>query len=46
MGFARRVANQIIFMEEGKIIERGTDESFFENPSNPRTRAFLDRILL
>jgi len=46
MGFARRVANQIIFMEDGKIIERGTDESFFENPSNPRTKAFLDKILI
>jgi len=46
MGFARRVANQIIFMEDGKIIERGTDESFFEKPSNPRTKAFLDKILI
>ncbi|MBW1696807.1 MAG: amino acid ABC transporter ATP-binding protein [Deltaproteobacteria bacterium] len=46
MSFARRVANEIIFMEAGRIIERGTDESFFENPSNPRTKAFLDKILL
>ena len=46
MGFARRVANQIIFMEEGRIIERGSDSSFFENPSNPRTREFLQKILI
>lgn len=46
MGFARRVANEIIFMEDGKIIERGTDDSFFENPSNPRTKAFLEKILI
>ena len=46
MGFARRVANRIVFMEDGKIIERGTDESFFVKPSNPRTKAFLDKILL
>ena len=46
MGFARRVANRIVFMEDGRIIERGTDESFFVKPSNPRTKAFLDKILL
>ena len=46
MGFARRVANEIIFMEDGKIIERGTDDSFFENPSSPRTKAFLEKILI
>lgn len=46
MGFAREVANEIIFIDEGKIIERGTDESFFANPKNERTRAFLSQILI
>jgi ABC-type polar amino acid transport system ATPase subunit len=46
MGFAREVADEIIFMDEGRIIERGTDISFFKNPKNPRTKNFLDKILL
>jgi ABC-type polar amino acid transport system ATPase subunit len=46
MGFAREVANEIIFMDEGKIIERGTDENFFANPQNERTKAFLSQILV
>lgn len=46
MGFARKVADEIIFMDEGRIIERGTDISFFENPKSPRTKDFLDKILI
>ncbi len=46
MGFAREVADEIIFMDEGKIIERGTGEEFFENPKSERTRDFLSKILL
>jgi ABC-type polar amino acid transport system ATPase subunit len=46
MGFAREVADEIIFMDEGTIIERGTDISFFKNPKSPRTKEFLDKILL
>jgi ABC-type polar amino acid transport system ATPase subunit len=46
MGFAREVANEIIFMDEGKIVERGTDESFFANPKSERTKAFLSQILI
>jgi ABC-type polar amino acid transport system ATPase subunit len=46
MGFAREVADEIIFMDEGRIIERGTDISFFQNPKNPRTRDFLNKILI
>jgi len=46
MGFAREVADEIIFMDEGRIIERGTDVSFFENPKEQRTKDFLDKILL
>ncbi|MBW2076603.1 MAG: amino acid ABC transporter ATP-binding protein [Deltaproteobacteria bacterium] len=46
MGFAREVADEIIFMDEGSIIERGTDISFFQNPKSPRTKDFLDKILM
>ena len=46
MGFAREVADEIIFMDEGSIIERGTDISFFQNPKSPRTKDFLDKILI
>jgi ABC-type polar amino acid transport system ATPase subunit len=46
MGFARGVADEIIFMDEGKIIERGTGEEFFENPKSERTKDFLSKILL
>jgi ABC-type polar amino acid transport system, ATPase component len=46
MGFAREVANEIIFIDEGKIVERGTDESFFANPKSERTKAFLSQILI
>lgn len=46
MGFAREVADEIIFMDEGRIIERGTDEEFFKNPKNERTKAFLSQILV
>jgi len=46
MGFAREVADEIIFMDEGKIVERGSDEEFFTNPKNERTKAFLSQILV
>ncbi len=46
MGFAREVADEIIFMDEGRIIERGTDENFFKNPKSERTKEFLDKILV
>jgi len=46
MGFAREVADEIIFMDEGRIIERGTDENFFKNPKSERTKEFLDKILI
>jgi ABC-type polar amino acid transport system ATPase subunit len=45
MGFAREVADEIIFMDEGRIIERGAGDEFFTNPKNQRTRDFLGRIL-
>jgi ABC-type polar amino acid transport system ATPase subunit len=45
MGFARRVADRVIFMDEGRIVEVGTPEHFFENPQNERTKRFLNQIL-
>ena len=45
MGFAREVADQVVFMDEGKIIEVGTPEHFFTNPENDRTKLFLSQIL-
>jgi len=45
MGFARRVADRVIFMESGRIVEQNTPEPFFTAPQEPRTRAFLQAIL-
>jgi aspartate/glutamate/glutamine transport system ATP-binding protein len=45
MGFARRVADRVVFMDEGRIVEVGTPEHFFENPQNERTKRFLNQIL-
>ncbi len=45
MGFARNVADRIIFMDEGEIVEVQPPESFFTNPREARTRLFLDQIL-
>ncbi|MBU4611185.1 amino acid ABC transporter ATP-binding protein [Achromobacter sp. GG226] len=45
MGFARKVANRVIFMDRGEIIEENTPDQFFDNPQNPRTQLFLSQIL-
>ena len=45
MGFAREVADRVIFVEDGVIIEEGSPEHFFENPSSERTKLFLSKIL-
>ncbi|MCF8108165.1 MAG: amino acid ABC transporter ATP-binding protein [Desulfohalobiaceae bacterium] len=45
MGFAREVANRVIFMDEGAIVEVGTPEHFFQNPTHDRTKLFLSQIL-
>jgi len=45
MGFARKVANRVIFMDEGQIIEENEPLAFFENPQNDRTKLFLSQIL-
>jgi len=45
MGFAREVADRIVFMDQGQIVEEGTPDQFFSNPRNERTRLFLSQIL-
>ena len=45
MGFARRVAHRIVFMDEGQIIEEGQPETFFGAPQSPRAKQFLGKIL-
>jgi len=46
MGFAKTVANRVIFMDGGEIIEQNEPEEFFNNPQSPRTQEFLSQILL
>ncbi len=45
MGFARQVANRVIFMDEGQIVESNEPEEFFNNPQSDRTKLFLSQIL-
>jgi ABC-type polar amino acid transport system ATPase subunit len=45
MGFAREVADEVVFMDKGKIVERAETKQFFQNPRAPRAQEFLDRIL-
>jgi general L-amino acid transport system ATP-binding protein len=45
MGFARKVAHRVIFMDEGEIIEQNDPENFFNNPQSDRTKLFLSQIL-
>ena len=45
MGFAREVANRIVFMDAGQIIESNTPATFFANPQHARTKLFLSQIL-
>ncbi len=45
MGFARRVANRVLFMDEGVLVEEGTPEDIFDRPREERTRRFLSNIL-
>jgi len=46
MGFAREVADRIIFFDQGRILEEGTPDDFFKNPREERTRTFLKQILV
>ncbi len=45
MGFAKTIADEVIFMDEGDIVERNTPEEFFGNPEHERTQKFLSQIL-
>jgi polar amino acid transport system ATP-binding protein len=45
MGFAREVANRVLFMDGGIIQESGTPQEIFGNPQNPRTQSFLSKVL-
>jgi general L-amino acid transport system ATP-binding protein len=45
MGFARKVADRVIFMETGRIVEQNDPHAFFTAPQEPRTQAFLQAIL-
>lgn len=45
MGFAREVGDRVLFMDEGQLVEEGTPENIFRNPQNPRTQAFLSKVL-
>ncbi len=45
MGFAREVANKVVFIDDGQILESGTPEEFFDNPKNPRLKDFLSKVL-
>jgi len=45
MGFARKVANRVIFMDGGQIVEQNEPEEIFNNPQNDRTQLFLSQIL-
>ena len=45
MGFAREVANKVIFIANGQILENSSPEEFFTNPKNPRLKEFLAKVL-
>ena len=45
MGFARKVANRVLFMDGGQIAEQGMPEEIFEHPQNPRTKEFLSKVI-
>jgi len=45
MGFAQQVADRMIFMDEGQIVEENTPSNFFNNPQSDRTKLFLSQIL-
>ena len=45
MGFAREVADRIVFFDYGQLVEENTPEEFFHNPQNERTKFFLSQIL-
>jgi ABC-type polar amino acid transport system ATPase subunit len=46
MGFAKKVASRIMFIDEGRIVEEGPPDTFFSHPREERTRLFLSKILV
>ena len=46
MGFAKEVANRVIFMDDGKVVEEGTPDELFQNPKSPRLKDFLSKVLI
>ena len=45
MGFAREVGTEVVFVDEGVIVEQAPPKEFFENPNNPRLKDFLSKVL-
>jgi polar amino acid transport system ATP-binding protein len=45
MGFAKEVADRVLFVDDGQILEEGTPDHIFEHPENPRLKSFLNKIL-
>jgi len=45
MGFAKEVADRVMFMDEGIIMEEGTPDEIFNHPKNQRTKEFLDKVM-
>ena len=45
MGFAREVASRVIFMADGRIVEQGPPQEFFQNPKSDRLKEFLSKVL-
>lgn len=45
IGFAREVADHVVFMDEGKILEQGTPDQVINHPQNPRTQDFFSKVL-
>lgn len=45
MGFAKEVADRVVFMDDGRVLEEGTTQQIFEDPSNERTKVFLEKVI-
>jgi ABC-type polar amino acid transport system ATPase subunit len=45
MGFARKVAHRVVFMDEGRVVEEAAPDTFFDRPRHERTRQFLSKVL-
>jgi len=45
MGFAKEVADRVVFMADGNVVEEGTPEEVFDHPQNERTKSFLEKVI-